>query len=66
MWTSQFPPHTRKAWYYILPVVIISLLINIPKFFDVVITWEEESPSYHPSELRMSVDYIKYYRFLSP
>jgi len=58
----KFPPHTRKAWYYILPVVLISILINIPRFFDAVISWNEGSPSYQPSGLRMSVDYIKYYR----
>lgn len=58
----KFPPHTRKSWYYILPVVFISLIINIPRFLDAVITWDEEAPAYGPSKLRMSPDYIKYYR----
>lgn len=59
----KFPPHTRKSWYYILPVVLISIIINIPRFLDGDIEWdEEEGYSYVASNLRISPDYIKYYR----
>ena len=26
-------PHNRKAWFYILPVVVIAVTLNVPKFF---------------------------------
>ena len=25
-------PHSRKAWFYILPVVVIAVTLNVPKF----------------------------------
>lgn len=27
-------PHNRKAWFYILPVVVIAVTLNVPKFFE--------------------------------
>ena len=61
----QFPPHTRKSWYYILPVVLISIIINIPRFLEGVINWDDEKgPSYEVTNLRMSPNYIKYYRLV--
>lgn len=27
-------PHSRKAWFYILPVVVIAVTLNVPKFFE--------------------------------
>ena len=61
----QFPPHTRKSWYYILPVVLISIIINIPRFLEGVINWDDEKgPFYEVTNLRMSPNYIKYYRLV--
>jgi len=38
----HYPPHTRKSWFYILPVLVISLLVNIPKFLEAEIYWEDD------------------------
>lgn len=27
-------PHSRKAWFYILPVVVIAVTLNVPKFLE--------------------------------
>ncbi len=26
-------PHSRKAWFYIMPVVLTAVILNVPKFF---------------------------------
>lgn len=58
----KFPPHTRKSWYYILPVVLLSVIINIPKFLEGYIDWNEEGPFYGVRNLRFRPNYIIYYR----
>ena len=60
----QFPPHTRKSWYYIIPVVLLSILINIPRFLEGVVEWDDEGPAYKPSNMRTSPNFIIYYRFV--
>jgi len=37
------PPHNRKAWYYVLPVVLITFLLNIPKFLEGEVKWRDDS-----------------------
>eukprot|EP00096_Caligus_rogercresseyi_P007746 TRINITY_DN25769_c0_g1_i1.p1 TRINITY_DN25769_c0_g1~~TRINITY_DN25769_c0_g1_i1.p1 ORF type:complete len:392 (+),score=106.63 TRINITY_DN25769_c0_g1_i1:125-1300(+) len=59
-------PHTaRKTWFYVLPVVLTSLLVSGPKFLEVELTTVKgdngSSPAYGPTELRISEDYIRYY-----
>eukprot|EP00092_Neocalanus_flemingeri_P018500 GFUD01020025.1.p1 GENE.GFUD01020025.1~~GFUD01020025.1.p1 ORF type:complete len:402 (+),score=67.71 GFUD01020025.1:193-1398(+) len=58
----KFPPHTRKAWFYILPVSFISIVTNIPRFFDAVLVWKDGEPHYAPTQFRMSESYIKMYQ----
>ena len=60
----QFPPHTRKSWYYIIPVVLLSILINIPRFLEGVVEWDDEGPAYKPSNMRTSPNFIIYYRLV--
>lgn len=68
------PPSSRKAWFYILPVIVISVTLNIPKFMEIqlgtrTVRGEGEDgggfnltrPSYHPTELRKSPMYIRSY-----
>jgi len=40
----HLPPHTRKSWFYILPVIFLSICINIPKFLEARVTWHNEEP----------------------
>jgi len=35
----HLPPHNRKSWFYILPVLILSIVVNVPKFFEAQIDW---------------------------
>ena len=58
----KFPLHTRKAWFYILPVFFITIVVSIPKFFEVVLVWQDDVPSYAMSEFRKSESYIKFYQ----
>ena len=58
----KFPTQTRKAWFYIAPVTIISIGINIPRFFDAVLVWEEEFPYYVATPFRTSEPYIRMYQ----
>lgn len=44
------PPHNRKAWYYVLPVVFITFLLNIPKFLEGQLKWEDESMAIQQTE----------------
>jgi len=39
----HLPPHTRKARFYIIPVVFLSFCINIPKFLEARVTWHDEN-----------------------
>lgn len=38
----HYPPHNRKSWFYILPVLLLSFILNIPKFLEGEIKWERE------------------------
>ena len=38
----HLPPQNRKAWYYVLPIVCLSLLVNLPKFFEAEIEWKQD------------------------
>ena len=58
----KFPTSTRKAWFYIAPVCIISIGINIPRFFDAVLIWEEGQPIYQVTPFRTSESYIRIYQ----
>ena len=61
-------PHSRKAWFYIIPVVIMALVLNSPKFFEIEINYEtdrstnETYPTYRPTKLRTNEHYIKGYQ----
>jgi len=55
----QFPPHTRRAWFYLLPTVLAALLVNIPRFLETKLT---DSNKLAPTELRMSDTHIRFYR----
>eukprot|EP00090_Calanus_glacialis_P018966 TRINITY_DN29289_c0_g1_i1.p1 TRINITY_DN29289_c0_g1~~TRINITY_DN29289_c0_g1_i1.p1 ORF type:complete len:381 (-),score=37.07 TRINITY_DN29289_c0_g1_i1:225-1367(-) len=35
----HLPPHNRKSWFYILPVLVLSIVVNVPKFFEAEIDW---------------------------
>ena len=41
----HLPPQNRKAWYYILPVSLLSIIVNLPKFFEGEIVWLEDDTS---------------------
>ena len=66
------PPTSRKAWFYVLPVAIIAVAMNIPKFLEVEHNWEilpnqdtnetEEVISYRNTPLRFKDDYFIGYR----
>jgi len=38
----HYPPHTRKSWFYIVPVSLVSVLVNLPKFLEAEIYWEND------------------------
>lgn len=38
----HYPPHTRKSWFYIVPVTILSILVNIPKFLEAEVHWMDD------------------------
>jgi len=64
-------PHSRKVWFYLLPVIVVAFALNVPKFLEIelgninvtnAVTGQNETkPSYGPSDLRMSMTYIKAY-----
>ena len=66
------PPTSRKAWYYVLPVVIFSVAMNIPKFLEIEHHWENytdketnetlELITYRETILRMEEHYIIGYK----
>ena len=57
----HLPADMRKSWHYILPVLILTLAFNIPKFLEGEINWREDRPTYMQTQLRFKSDYIKYY-----
>ena len=68
-----FLPHTsRKAWYYVVPVVIISVTMNVPKFLEIEHRWDPvtdtetnktiEMISYRSTLLRTQENYIVGYQ----
>ena len=38
----HLPPHNRKSWFYIIPVTILAILVNIPKFLESEVIWHFE------------------------
>ncbi len=60
----MLPPHTRKAWFYIVPVVCIAVALNVPKFCEVMLEVQEVNgtsvPSYTSTPLRYDSTYIRY------
>ena len=66
------PPTSRKAWFYVLPVAIISVAMNIPKFLEIEHNWDNitspdtnetlEVISYRSTPLRYKDDYYIGYR----
>ena len=42
----HLPPQNRKAWYYVLPIFCLSVLVNLPKFFEGEIHYEEEEDGF--------------------
>ena len=68
-----FLPHTsRKAWYYVVPVVIISVTMNVPKFLEIEHRWDPvtdpetnktiEMIAYRSTLLRTQENYIVGYQ----
>lgn len=62
MWS----PHSRKAWMYVLPVLFVSLAINVPKFMEVRLDFVENDegklvPAYDSTSLRFDETYIRVY-----
>ena len=41
----HLPPQNRKAWYYIVPVTLLSVIVNLPKFFEAEIEWLKDDNS---------------------
>ena len=66
------PPTSRKAWFYVLPVAIIAVAMNIPKFLEIEHNWEDitsrdtnetvEVISYRSTSLRYKDNYYIGYR----
>jgi len=67
-------PQSRKAWFYVVPVVFVSTLLNVPKFMEInlnfgrintaineTIPGTENEPSVSPSALRRNPNYIRGY-----
>ena len=38
----HLPPQNRKAWYYVLPIFCLSVIVNLPKFFEAEIEWQQD------------------------
>ena len=53
----------KRFLKYLLPVVLFSILINIPKFFDVHSKHNDETErlEFHMTEFRLHPDYMIYY-----
>ena len=59
----MLPPHLRKAWFYVVPVVVMAFALNAPKFLEVQLEVQVENgtefPSYRSTELRYDETYIR-------
>ena len=64
---------TSRVLMYVIPVIVVSSIINIPKLLELELVYEEvesvdnvtrSSISYDLSELRQDPDYIRYIDFL--
>ena len=66
-------PHSRKAWFYIVPVVFVAFALNVPKFLEIKLDLNEvivdnitnatiTRPSLSVNKLRTSSSYIKGYQ----
>jgi len=56
----HLPPHNRKSWFYILPVLLLSFMLNIPKFLEGEIRWYPENDSFQGDDLNQtSSDYVE-------
>lgn len=51
----HLPPHKRKSWFYILPVVLLSICINIPKFMEARVNWIDDE-----SHIQVLIDEYNY------
>ena len=54
----HLPPHNRKSWFYILPVLLLSFVLNVPKFLEGEIQWYQEPSTRHgfDEELNVTVE----------
>ncbi|XP_059087453.1 FMRFamide receptor-like [Tigriopus californicus] len=61
----MLPPHSRKAWFYIVPVVVIAFALNVPKFMEVELEIETvngtDIPFLKSSQLRYNENYVRGY-----
>ena len=61
----------KKSWIFILPVLIFSILLNIPTFLNYELKYEENISTgetiigFKPTELRNDKDFKYYYIFLT-
>ena len=56
----HLPPHNRKSWFYILPVLLLSFMLNIPKFLEGEIRWYPENDTFQGDDLNLtSSDYVE-------
>ena len=60
----MLPLHTRKAWFYVVPVVVMSFALNVPKFMEVQLKFEEVNGTLYPTlgstDLRFDETYIRW------
>ena len=60
----MLPLHTRKAWFYVLPVVAMSFALNAPKFLEIQLKFDNVNgtiyPTYKSTELRFDEAYIRW------
>ena len=62
----MLPPSSRKAWFYIVPVVLVSFALNVPKFMEVELEIMEDEngtavPYLASSDLRHNEHYVRIY-----
>ena len=60
----MLPLHTRKAWFYVLPVVAMSFALNAPKFLEIQLKFDNVNGTVYPTldstELRFDETYIRW------
>ena len=68
----DFPTAERKAWYYIAPVLFLTTVISMPKFFEITLNYDKtrkgyfgEIPSIRPRDIMGHEDYRKYYTYVT-